>query len=137
MITDISIAAFLRRRIPSLQNMGNPRETREAMIRLVNWHEGRGSLAVIGDQRIEAVGLARPILKAEDSLVPRKFDELGEILYLEHVASRGMGATRALFQFVLWRWPYCRKVMFRRMKSREPYKIHPMKPFMRKFGVVC
>ena len=133
----ISAAAFIRRRVPCLKKLNGGRSTRESLLMSLSWHSALKSLCIVKcGEKIEAVGFARAIQDPIDARFAFKTDERGSLLYVENIASRSTEGMKNLLRYVMFRWPQCDRIMFRRAKSGHKNKTYPMKEFLQKAKVI-
>jgi hypothetical protein len=118
----ISIAAFVRRNLPSMFSSVGNRKKREDFTNWISWNMGRMNVCVIpGVARgtISGVGIARSISNETDARFPYRFDERGDTLYVHLAVAKNHEGFRALLAYCKFRWPKCSKIMFYRKKNKK------------------
>lgn len=131
----IQVAAFLKRRVPSIKKWSHGRGGRERLLMYLAWNTARYNACTVKDgDKIVAVGVARAISNEVDARFPYKSDETGKICYIEHTACTNNDAFKTLLQYVQKRWANCSKIMFSRSKNGSKNKVYDMQTFMRKAG---
>jgi hypothetical protein len=127
------LAAFVKRRVPRVK-IAQGRKARETLLMWLSWGIGRGNVCMLTDPdgKILAAGMARPLAKPVDSRFPYRYDERGEYLFCEFIASKIPGGMKMVLAWAKGRWPNVTKLMFSRSKNGEKMKVYDFNSILEK-----